>query len=301
MNIITRAQWGARPFVRPRQTVALSTRKFFVVHYPGAGTPPAEVGAYAKWIERIHIDQNGWSGVGYNYFISHGEVAEGCGRDIVGSHSPPHNVDGIGVNLWTSNGQPRDEDLDLCRDLYEQLNRQKGGVPLVRWYHGRDYATECPGPTLRTWVLNGMPRPSGTPDVSRPTPAPEPDPMEEIMGFYKDKNEFEKALRDAVRHNTPRADMKSYTALEGGVTDETVAAAIRRDQTIGRQTRAKVTRVEAKLDGLIKALKNTPAGKDLDLSAIESTVRTAVADAVADVKAEDVAARLEVSVKDGGQ
>lgn len=296
MNIITRAQWGARPFARPRQSVPLSSRKFFVVHYPGAGTPPADVVAYAKWIERIHMDQNGWAGVGYNYFISHGQVAEGCGRDIVGSHSPPHNVDGTGVNIWTSNGVPLDEDLDLCRDLYEQLNRQKGGVPLVRWYHGRDYATECPGPTLRAWVLNGMPRPSGKTEAS---PAPEPpDPLEEIMGFYKDKNEFEKALRGIVAHEAPRAAMKSYTALDGGVASETVAAAIRRDQTIGRQTRAKVTRVEAKLDGLIKALKNTPAGKDLDVGAIESAVRSAVVDAVADVKAEDVAARLEIGVKE---
>lgn len=296
MNIITRAQWGARPFARPRQSVPLSSRKFFVVHYPGAGTPPSDVVAYAKWIERIHMDQNGWAGVGYNYFISHGRIAEGCGRDIVGSHSPPHNYDGIGVNIWTSNGQPRDEDLDLCRDLYEQLNRQKGGVPLVRWYHGRDYATECPGPTLRTWVLNGMPRPSGKTEAT-PAPEPEPlDPLEEIMGFYKNKAEFEAALRDAVRHNTVRAEMNSYTDLDRDArVEENLAAATRRGHAIGRQTRAKVNRIEGKLDGLIKALK--AANIDIDLDAIAAAAREGAAQGAADVTAEDVAARLEVGVK----
>lgn len=157
MKIITRAEWGARPFRTPAPHVPLSSRQWFIVHYPGAGTPPRDAKSYAKWIERIHMDQNGWRGSGYNFLIdADGNIAEGCGRDVRGSHSPPHNVDGIGVNVWTSNGKPTEAGKRACRELYDELNRQAGRTLRIGW-HGMDYATECPGPALRTWAQAGMP------------------------------------------------------------------------------------------------------------------------------------------------
>lgn len=179
MKIITRKQWGARPFRTPPTRVPLSSRRYFVVHYPGAGTPPKDVMAYAKWIERIHMDQNGWRACGYNYFISHGKIAEGCGRDVIGSHSPPRNRDGIGVNIWTSNGRPRDEDLQLARELYDQLCRQ-AGRKLIMSYHGKDYPTECPGPALREWVRDGMPVAKSPAGASGEKPAEKPKPWDEM-------------------------------------------------------------------------------------------------------------------------
>lgn len=167
MKIITRAQWGARPFRTPAPHVPLSSRRWFIVHYPGAGTPPRDAKGYAKWIERIHMDGNGWRGVGYNYLVdADGDIAEGCGRDVRGSHSPPHNVDGIGVNLWTSNGKSTAKAMHAARELYEQLNRQVGRKLRIGW-HGMDYPTECPGPQLREWARQGMPDPLAD---TKPTP-----------------------------------------------------------------------------------------------------------------------------------
>ena len=71
-------------------------------------------------------------------------------------------------------------------------------------------------------------------------------------------DELRKIVREEVRHGTPRADMKSHTSLDGGVVAESVAAAIRRAQTIGRQNRAKLNRIEKKLDTVVAALKKSP-------------------------------------------
>jgi hypothetical protein len=179
--IITRAQWGARAFVRPRRTVSLSMREWFIIHYPGAGTPPNSVGEYAKWIEQIHVVQNGWSGVGYNFFGAHGQIAEGCGQNIVGAHSPEHNVDGIGVNLWTSHGRPEPETQLAVRELYEDLCDRRGRRLKIGW-HGMDYATECPGPILRDWARRGMPVDKVIAPVTPPRPVP-PLKKEGIFGM----------------------------------------------------------------------------------------------------------------------
>lgn len=177
MKIHTRAELGSRPFRTTPPTVALSERRFFVVHYPGAGTPPRGLKELRAWVERIHMDQNGWRSAGYNFVIdAGGNVGEGCGRDVVGAHSPPRNRDGIGVMLWTSDGKTTDAAMKACVDLLEHLEGQ-AGRKLTKTYHGEHYATECPGPQLRAWVEDGMPSPAGdTKPKPKPTPAPKPKP-----------------------------------------------------------------------------------------------------------------------------
>lgn len=94
--------------------------------------------------------------------------------------------------------------------------------------------------------------------TAQPAPATPTDPLEEIMGWYDSKKDFEQAIREAVQREAPRATMKSHASLDGGVITETVAAAIRRDQTIGRQNRAKLNQINTKLDTIIAALKDAP-------------------------------------------
>lgn len=195
MRIISRKDWGARPFRTPAPHVPLSARRWFIVHYPGAGTPPSSARDYAKWIERIHMDQNGWRGVGYNFFVGkNGDVAEGCGRDVRGSHSPPHNYDGIGVNIWTSNGIPTEAGKRAARQLYDELCVQAGRTLKIGW-HGMDYPTACPGPQLRDWAKHGMPV-SG---LSDPGAGGKLDDMELDMD--------EKTLRKIIREESLRGDV----------------------------------------------------------------------------------------------
>lgn len=199
MRIIKRSEWGARPFRTPAPHVPLCDRRWFIVHYPGLGTPPSDVGDYARWIERIHMDQNGWRGVGYNFFIGEdGDTAEGCGRDVRGSHSPPHNYDGIGVNIWTSQGQPTEAGMRAARELYEQLCDEARRTLEIGW-HGMDYPTACPGPVLQKWAMAGMPVSGlGDPGTDNPT-----DELELDM----DPKTLEKMIRKAVREESLRGDV----------------------------------------------------------------------------------------------
>lgn len=170
MRIYTRAELGSRPFRTPPATVPLSRRAEVTIHYYGAGTPPRELRAFRKAIEHIHMDQRGWRGVGYNYVVdANGLIGEGAGRDVVGAHSPPHNWDGLGIIVWTENGVPTDAAMVGARRLYDELCRQAGRRLEIGW-HGRDFATECPGPHLRKWAQAGMP--VSTPPASPGTGAP---------------------------------------------------------------------------------------------------------------------------------
>lgn len=291
LPIITRAQWGARKFARPRTTVSISSRKWFVVHYPGAGTPPKDVKAYAKWIERIHMDQNGWAGVGYNYFIgADGQIAEGCGRDIVGAHSPNHNVDGIGVNLWTSNGQPTDAALRSCIALYQLLSKQAGHA-LRKGYHGMDYATECPGPVLRAWVKAGMPSPGGVSGSIEPTNPSKPnkpaEPEKEWWEMPIPQKDLE-AIADAVltRDNVIPAPRDITGAARKKNPYWTLAAMVESTQAyavIG----AKQARVNGKL---LELLAKNPGGLTAD------QVQKALADALSEIATVEPA---EVTIQAG--
>ena len=290
MKIYTRAELGSRPFRTPPATVALSRRNEVTIHYWGAGTPPRGLREFRKAIERIHMDERGWRGVGYNYVVAaNGDVGEGAGRDIVGAHSPPHNVDGIGVIVWTEKGVPTEAAKRSARELYDQLCRQAGRKLRIGW-HGRDYPTSCPGPSLRKWAQDGMPV---APSTGGPTGPDELDPLEEIMSFYDSKREFREDIKSMIALGVPRATMKSHTSLDGGVAEETVAAAIRRAQTIGRQNRTKLNRIEKKLDKVIEALKTAPQSA----AALAPAVFDIAAE-VSQIEADDAAAEGDLSAEE---
>lgn len=113
------------------------------------------------------------------------------------------------------------------------------------------------------------------------------------------EDDLRKIVREEIANRVPRVTFSVGEVSKGTPpVTENLAAATRRGHTIGRQARDRVTRVEAKLDGLIRELKKTEACKTIDLAAIEQTVRDAVRDGTADVTAEHVAAKLDVTVKE---
>ena len=171
MNIISRSQWGARPWRGSVYTTPLSSRTHFLVHYHG-GPPRNDRGnANAKEIEGIHY-ANGWSGIGYNFIVGQdGAIREGRGWNLVGAHCPNYNTVGIGVYVAIGGDQsPSPEALAAVRWLYEEACR-KTGKTLTRGWHGKYYATSCAGPKLIQWVKDGMKAGSYT----APTRAPSDD------------------------------------------------------------------------------------------------------------------------------
>ncbi|AKY03634.1 endolysin [Streptomyces phage Izzy] len=172
VNIISRAEWGAKPWNGSPNSVSLSKRTEFFVHYDGAHAVGRTGYDVPRAIERVHLNQ-GWAGVGYNFVVDQaGNIYEGRGWGLQGAHCPNHNVSGIGVQIAIGGDQePSDKALAACRALYDEACR-KTGRTLAKKGHRDGIATACPGPKLYAWVKAGMPAPKG----ATPTPAPAPKP-----------------------------------------------------------------------------------------------------------------------------
>jgi hypothetical protein len=177
-RIVTRREWGAQFPVPGGRFVLPASRRFFVVHWPVIANVSDER-AVCRTIERMHRQQ-GWAAVpGYNYLVGQsGTIYEGCGRDVRGIHSPPRNTDGWGVcclQPCTPQGRPLAPVSQAMRNstraLYDWLG-SVAGRNLNMWWHGRDFATMCPGPDLIAWVRNGM-------QASGVAPSPGPSLTEE--------------------------------------------------------------------------------------------------------------------------
>lgn len=157
LRIVSRNDWGAQFNVRPI-TVPITQRRFFVVHWPGGAVLPDER-ATIRGIERFHRVNKGWnSAPGYNFFVGQsGTIYEGCGLNQIGAHSRPRNRDGIGVCvLQGTNQQVSQAALNSTRALYDQVSAA-ASRQLIMSYHAADWATQCAGPQLNSWVRSGMP------------------------------------------------------------------------------------------------------------------------------------------------
>jgi hypothetical protein len=140
--------------------VPFAERRALFIHWWGP-TPPRNPtdAALVKEVERIHMDGNGWMGVGYNFVVDQaGAIFEGRGWTVQGAHCPGHNRSGLGVLLAVGKGGPQATDAALrsARWLYDEACRRAGRSLLQRG-HSDGIATQCPGPDLLAWVRSGMP------------------------------------------------------------------------------------------------------------------------------------------------
>lgn len=151
MEIVTRAEWGARPptSVTP---VPWSKRTEFIVHYSAASKTQT-----VKSIQNFHMDTNGWTDIGYNFLTdTKGQLYEGRGWDVLGTHTVGHNTSGIAICFIGTDADVTDAAKATIRALAEEADRLKGS-PLKRWGHRDLDQTSCPGDDLWTWVHAGMP------------------------------------------------------------------------------------------------------------------------------------------------
>lgn len=223
--ILSRREWGAATTIPSGRSVAPSSRRFYVVHWPVMGTRDER--QWCRDIERIHRNQ-GWAAApGYNFLVGQsGTIYEGCGRDVRGIHSPPRNTDGWGVchlqpstAAGASTAPISDAMKASSRQLYEWLGSVSGRT-LSQWWHGRDFATACPGPDLRAWVSSGMP--AGAPPPEQPPPAAEE--VEMITSAVGDGGTFHVFVVGPQRRTIWRTDQnQGSTNWSGGAAGRQVA------------------------------------------------------------------------------
>jgi len=168
-NIVSRAEWGARP---PTSTTPINhpVPRYFVHHSAGGSCfTQSTCESTVRGIQNYHMDSNGWSDIGYNFLVGEdGNAYEGRGWDRVGAHSPDYNSVAIGVcvmGTFTS-ANPNAAALQVTQQLIScgvELGKLSSSYSL----HGhRDgTCTSCPGDalyaTIRTWPRYGGPLPGG--------------------------------------------------------------------------------------------------------------------------------------------
>lgn len=100
-----------------------------VVHCSDSNNPAHDnIETIRKW----HVDENGWSDVGYHFFIDkRGGIHTGRPEDIAGAHTKGHNARSIGICLSGRNGftdeQFRSLEL-ICLELTQKYNIEKKDI-----------------------------------------------------------------------------------------------------------------------------------------------------------------------------
>lgn len=81
-----------------------------IIIHCSATRPKQDIGA--DWIRNLHVNQNGWTDIGYHYVIRrNGDVEKGRPVMQIGSHCKGHNNFTIGICLvggLNDDGKPED-------------------------------------------------------------------------------------------------------------------------------------------------------------------------------------------------
>lgn len=106
--------------------------------------------ANSKWdvkaVERYHVFTNGWTAIGYNYWIGFdGSIWEGRGLNVAAGISG-HNSHVISVCLQGDfmTQTPTEAQYKACAEIYRYLKEK---IPTIKKYarHCDYHATACPG------------------------------------------------------------------------------------------------------------------------------------------------------------
>lgn len=117
-----------------------TTTKFCVIHHE-AGS-----GMTAEQIHNMHIQQNGWSGIGYHFYVrKDGSIYRGRPIEYIGTHTMNYNGNSIGVCF---EGNMEIENLTNAQfnsgvELLSEIIKLYPGIQFKR--HKDLNATACPG------------------------------------------------------------------------------------------------------------------------------------------------------------
>lgn len=150
MNLVTRAQWGARP---PRNRTPLNPTGA-TAHWEGPhmGTfPHTACPSKVRGIQDFHMGTRGWSDIAYNAVVCpHGYVFEGRGPGVrsAANGTDPGNDADVAVCYLSGEGDPfTPEGAQAMADAMHWLS------PGGKRHAHRDWKpTACPGDTIAAWA-----------------------------------------------------------------------------------------------------------------------------------------------------
>ncbi len=130
-------------------------------------------------VKKWHVEDNGWSDIGYHYLISRkGEIHTGRELDVAGAHTKGHNSNSIGISLEGGFGHSRKDDfLDVYtvaqgKSLLQLMDRlQEEFGPLMISPHNKYANKECPAFDLEAFLKQSPVDPAKPKAKLKPTTA----------------------------------------------------------------------------------------------------------------------------------
>jgi len=199
--------------------------------------------AHPSWdindIHKYHRDSKGWSGIGYNYFVTFdGRIQEGRGRNQ-GAHTlGGWNTKSLGVSFQGdfSKQLMTDEQVDSGAELIASLIRNEGlGINDVVG-HGDLWNTACPGKNFRMTALKNTILNELNPNTEKE--------MVKMLLKIGDRSPDVKKLQENLNklgHNARTADGIFGPATDKALKSFQRATGIAVDGIAGPQTFAKIT------------------------------------------------------------
>jgi len=170
MNIVSRAEWGAKP-ARSHTTLHPDRVTMLVLHHT--------TGIYAshatvRSIQAFHQGpERKWADVGYNFLVAPtGEIFEGRGWGYAGAHARGHNSASIGV-AYIGDGSKSVPEAAKRSILLLAAEADRRFGKLRRVGHRDVGATACPGDVLYQWWM-GNPTLAGFADARESVVTPPP-------------------------------------------------------------------------------------------------------------------------------
>jgi hypothetical protein len=213
MDLVTREEWGARPYRTPGGATPYAGPRLGVkIHYLGApytDRPHGECPAYVRQLQSSHMGGNGWSDIGYSFVVcTHGTVFEGRGlrrRNSANGGTTLNERHYAVCALVGSSGvtEPTAAQLHGLRDAIEYC-RAEGPAGSEIKGHRDGYATSCPGDPLHKWVRAGAPRPG---------------PREEEEDMALTEDELRRIALAVHGYRNKAADQASVKAGKGRIPD----------------------------------------------------------------------------------
>lgn len=122
---------------------------------------------HAEWkvcsvedIHRVHLN-NGWSGIGYHYFIrKDGKVYRGRPEECQGAHTPSVNSKSVGIcfeGSYMSDIMPTAQ-LNAGLELIADIRGRRGNLPVK--FHKEISSTDCPGTNFPYDIFRGASAPT---------------------------------------------------------------------------------------------------------------------------------------------
>lgn len=145
VSIRSRSSWGARSPAGPIHTVAPDQRTGFVLHYSLGSTSQS-----VRSIQDYHINDNGWSDIGYNGLVDEeGTAYIGRGWDAIGAHAAGANTPNYGWCYIGRDGMTEAAKATLV-EIYD-MACERSDRTLTRLGHRDLNATTCPGDDNYSW------------------------------------------------------------------------------------------------------------------------------------------------------